>query len=327
MEALDKIYNLAKFKGKKIALAESEDERILQAIRMVQLENYAKILLIGNQNSVAKKAKSYGINLDFDAIEFVDPQKDPRLKSLANDLFELRKSKGMTYERAQSLIEEGHAYLGMMLVKNGISDGFVNGAIHRSSADTIKPALQIIKAKEGISRISSFMLIILPDGRKFIFADCALIINPNANEMAEIAFLSSKSAQLFDINPRVAMLSFSTKGSGKDISVDKVRQATEIAKAKYPNLIIDGELQIDAALVPSIASQKAPGSIITGNANVLIFPDLNSGNIGYKLVQRFANAKAIGPILQGINQPVSDLSRGCTSQDIVDAICIVSALA
>lgn len=327
MEALDKIYKLAKLKNKKIALSESEDERILQAIRMVQQQGLAKILLIGNQNSVAKKSKTYGIALEMDAIEFVDPVKDSRLKSLANDLFELRKSKGMTHDKAQKLIKEGHAYLGMMLVNNGICDGFVNGAIHRSSADTIKPALQIIKAKEGISKISSFMLIILPDGRKFIFADCALNINPNADELAEIAFLSAKSAELFDISPRVAMISFSTKGSGKDVSVDKVRQATELAKKKYPDLIIDGELQIDAALVPSIAAQKAPGSIISGNANVLIFPDLNSGNIGYKLVQRFANAKAIGPILQGINKPVSDLSRGCTAQDIVDAICIVSALA
>lgn len=324
MNVLDKIYEKAKNNIRKIILAEGNDERTLQAIKIVQKEKYAKIMLIGNKDIVSKKAEKNAIALNFDEIEFINPLLDSRIKTLALELFELRKTKGMTKENAQKLLEEGHAYLGMMLVQKGIGDGFVNGAIHRSSADTIKPALQIIRSKPGVTKISSFMLIILPDNRKFIFSDCALIINPTANEMAEIAYLSAKSANLFDIDPKIAMLSFSTKGSGKDISVDKVKQATEIAKAMYPELKIDGEFQIDAALVPNIAAQKAPGSIIAGDANVLIFPDLNSGNIGYKLVQRFAGAKAIGPILQGLNKPVSDLSRGCTAQDIVDAICIVS---
>lgn len=324
MNVLDKIYEKAKRNIRKIVLAESNDERTLQAIQIIQKEKYAKIILIGNKDVVLEKSGKNAISINFDELEIIDPLQDSRIKELAIDLYVLRKNKGTTLEKARKLLEEDHAYLGMMLVQKGIGDGFVNGAIHRSSADTIKPALQIIKAKPEVSKISSFMLMILPDNRKYIFSDCALIINPTANEMAEIAFLSAKSAKLFEIDPKIAMLSFSTKGSGKDISVEKVKLATEIAKAKYPELEIDGEFQIDAALVPHIAKQKAPDSIIQGDANVLIFPDLNSGNIGYKLVQRFAGAKAIGPVLQGLNKPVSDLSRGCTAQDIVDAICIVS---
>ena len=327
MNVLDTIYNKARNNNQKIVLAESEDERTLQAIKIVQQEKFANIILIGNRDIVSKKSKNFGVNLNLDAIEFVDPINDSRIKILSKDLYELRKTKGMTIEQATQILAEGHAYLGIMLMHKGIADGFVNGAIHRSSADTIKPALHIIKAKKGVTKISSLMLMILPDGRKFIFSDCGLMINPTAEELAEIAYLSAQSAKLFDIEPKIAMLSFSTKGSGKDISVDKVRQATEIAKIKHPELVIDGELQIDTALVPSIAAQKAPHSVLAGNANVLIFPDLNAGNIGYKLVQRFADAKAIGPVLQGLNKPVSDLSRGCSAQDIVDAICIVSVQA
>ena len=324
MNTFDKIYEKAKNNVKKIVLAESEDERTLQAIKIVQKEKYANIILIGNENTISKKTKKYGITLDYDSIEFIDPLKDSRVNLLAKDFFELRKTKGMTFEMAKQILAEDNAYLGIMLVQNGYGDGFVNGAVHKSSANTIKPALQIIKTKNGISKASSFMLMVLPDNRKFIFSDCGLMINPSAEDLAEIAFLSAQSSKIFDMEPKIAMLSFSTKGSGKDTSVDKVRDATKIAKTKFPSLVIDGEFQVDAALVPSISAQKAPGSIIAGDANILIFPDLNSGNIGYKLVQRFANATAIGPILQGLKKPVSDLSRGCTSQDIVDAICIVS---
>lgn len=324
MSVLDKVYEKAKKDVRKIVLAESDEERTLRAIEIIQKEKYANIVLIGNKDQVARRAGECNVHLDHDAIEFVDPASYPMMDELVNDFYEMRKSKGMTPDEARRLLGEGGAYLGMMLVWKGIGEGFVSGAVHRSSADTIKPALQIIKTKPGISKVSSFFLMVLPDGREFIFSDCGLMINPTAEELAEEAYLSADSARLFDIDPKVAMLSFSTKGSGADASVDKVRQATEIARQKYPELVIDGELQLDAAIVPSVAAQKSPGSSVAGNATVLVFPDLNAGNIGYKLVQRFAGAKAIGPVLQGLNKPISDLSRGCTAQDIADAVCIVS---
>lgn len=324
MNVFEKVYEKAKRDVKKVVLAESEEERTLKAIEIIQRENYANIILIGNYDAVQKKASECGISLDMSRIELVDPSNYARMDEIVNEFYELRKAKGMTVEESRRLMCEGGAYLGMMLVHKGIGDGFVSGAVHRSSADTIKPALQIIKTASGIAKVSSFFLMVLPDGRELIFADCGLQINPTVEDLAEMAYLSAQSARLFDIDPKVAMLSFSTKGSGADASVDKMRAATELARQKYPDLIIDGELQLDAAIVPSVAAQKAPGSVIAGQANVLIFPDLDAGNIGYKLVQRFANAKAIGPVLQGLKKPISDLSRGCTAQDIADAVCIVS---
>jgi len=324
MGILDKIYAKAKADVKKIILAESDEERTLTAISIILKENYAKIMLIGNKDKVSRRIQELSLNIDLERIEFVDPLSYRMIDELSNDFYELRKSKGMTQDEAKKMLVENEPYLAMMLLYKKIGDGFVSGAVHRSSADTIKPALQILKTKDGISKVSSFFLMVLPDGKQYIFSDCALNINPTSDELAEIAYLSAKSAKWFDMDPKIAMLSFSTKGSGADASVDKVRNATEIAKTKFPNLVIDGELQLDAAIVESVAKQKAPGSSIAGSANILIFPDLNSGNIGYKLVQRFANAKAIGPILQGLRRPVSDLSRGCTAQDIVDAVCIVA---
>lgn len=327
MKIFDIIYEKAKNNKKKIILAESTEERTLKAIELVQKNDLAEIVLIGNYEDTKQKSDELKLNIDFSKIELINQNNFSRIDEFANDFYELRKSKGMTFEEAKTILIENEPYFAMMLLNKGIGDGFVSGAVHRSSADTIKPALQIIKTREGISKVSSFFLMVLPDERKYIFSDCGLNINPTAEELSEIAYLSAQSAKFFDMDPKVAMLSFSTKGSGADSSVDKVKKATEIAKQKYPDLIIDGELQLDASIVPSVAAQKAPDSEIAGNANVLIFPDLNSGNIGYKLVQRFANAKAIGPILQGLKKPVSDLSRGCTAQDIVDAICIVSVQA
>lgn len=324
MNAFEKVYAKAKRDVRTVVLAESGEERTLKAIEIVQRENYANIVLIGNKDAVSRKASECGANIDMSRIEVVDPASYPRMEELINDFYEMRKAKGMTVEEARRLLMEGGAYLGMMLVYKGIGEGFVSGAVHRSSADTIKPALQIIKTAPGISKVSSFFMMSLPDGRDFIFSDCGLQINPTAEDLAEIAYLSAQSARLFDIEPRVAMLSFSTKGSGADPSVDKMKAATELARQKYPELVIDGELQLDAAIVPGVAAQKAPGSPVGGNATVLIFPDLDAGNIGYKLTQRFGNAKAIGPVLQGLKKPISDLSRGCTAQDIADAVCIVS---
>ncbi|HEY8423381.1 MAG TPA: phosphate acetyltransferase [Clostridia bacterium] len=322
---LDEIRGKAKAANKKIMLPEGEEPRIIEAAKIITKEKIARVVLVGNPQKIKE------LGGDLDGIEIVDPSADKNREKYVEILYETRKSKGLTYEQAEKLALDP-LYYSVLALKAADADGMVGGAIH-STGDTLRPALQIIKAAPGIKTISSFFLMIL-EGSKygyngaFLFADCGLNVNPDAEQLAEIAVTSAKNAKILTgMEPHVAMLSFSTKGSAKHELVDKVVLATQKAKELDPSLKIDGELQADAALVESVAKLKCPGSEVAGKANVLIFPDLNSGNIAYKLVQRLANAIAIGPICQGFNKPVNDLSRGCSVQDVVDAVAITAVQA
>jgi len=319
MDILNNIYKSVKNNKKTIVLVEGEEKRTLQALEIIQKNNYANIILLGNFKKIKSLSKNLKIN--FSKVEIIDPKNFEKLEEYSNELYNLRKEKGMTKKKAKELLKEG-SYLGIMLVYKNIADGCVSGAVH-STADTLRPALQILRTKKSTKLVSSFFLMVLKN-KTLLFSDCGLNINPNSEELAHIAIETSKSARILNINPKVAMLSFSTKSSGSGELVDKVVKATKIAKKLDPKLILDGELQVDSAIVPDVAKLKLKNSKIKGDANILIFPNLDSGNIGYKLVQRLANAKAIGPILQGLSKPVNDLSRGCSSQDIVDLVCVTS---
>jgi len=327
MNFLDEICKRAKANIKTIVLPESSDIRTLKAAAMIQQKGFAKIVLVGKEAEVKKLAG----DLDISEVSIVDPETSPKREEYANNLYELRKAKGMTPEKARELILD-ELYWGVMMVKMGDADGMVAGAIH-STADTLRPALQILKTAPGTKLVSSFFVMKVPDcefgsNGTFVFSDCGLVENPSAEELSEIALASAKSFRaLVGGEPKVAMLSYSSYGSAKSELVDKVAEATRIAKEKAPDLLLDGELQADAAIVPSVARSKAPGSNVAGQANVLIFPDLNSGNIGYKLVQRLAKAEAYGPITQGIARPVNDLSRGCSAEDIVGVVAITAVQA
>lgn len=326
MGIMNKIWENAKIKKKKIALPEGSEPRTLNAAKKITQEGLAEIILIGNIDEINSSAKNENINID--NFKIIEPYKSEFFESYVNSFYELRKKKGMTPEEAKTLTSDP-VYFATMMVKNGDADGMVSGAIH-STGDLLRPALQIIKTAPGISIVSSCFVMELPNSTFgengiLLFADCAINPNPNAEELASIAIATASTAKsLCNIEPRIAMLSFSTKGSGKHELVDKVIEATRIAKEKAPDLLIDGELQLDAAIVQKIGEMKAPGSKVAGRANVLIFPDLQSGNIGYKLVQRLANANTIGPISQGFAKPVNDLSRGCSVIDIVNVVAITS---
>ncbi len=320
MTLLESIKEKATLAGKHIVLAEGEEERIIRAAE--EAKKIAKITLIGDPNVIAKKCPD--VNLD--GVAIVNPDKED-LSEYAKLLYELRKSKGMEMEQANKLVKN-NLYLGVLMVKSGKADGMVAGAIN-STGDVLRPALQIIKTAPGISTVSSCFIMIMPEGCKYgevmVFGDCAVNPNPNAEQLAAIAIASADSAKkIAGINPRVAMLSFSTKGSAKHELVDKVVEATRLVKELAPELNVDGELQADAALVESVGQLKSPGSSVAGKANVLIFPDLQAGNIGYKLVQRLAGAEAIGPICQGFNKPVNDLSRGCSVEDVVNVVAMTA---
>ncbi|MHB0999471.1 MAG: phosphate acetyltransferase [Armatimonadota bacterium] len=327
--AMESIYARAKEAKKRIVLPEGIDARVVKAAADVRDRGLATPIVLGNPDKVQEIANEKGI--DISGIEIVDPETSPKRQEYADMLFELRKKKGMTPEEAYALAGKT-LYYGVLMVKAGEADGEVSGATH-STADTVRPALQVLRTAPGVSIVSAFFVMIVPDSPYgenglFIYADSGLVINPNAAELAEIAICSGKSMNaLFGVEPRVAMLSFSTKGSAKDPLVDKVVEATRIAKEKAPDMMIDGELQGDAALVPWVGESKAPGSPVAGKANVLIFPDLQAGNIGYKLTERLAKAEAYGPILQGIAKPVNDLSRGCDSEDIVNVVAITAVQA
>ena len=329
MNFIDTIKERAKKDIKKIVLPEASDLRILKAAEMAVKSAYADIVLIGNKENINKMAKEN--NLDISKTTIIDPQISEKSEIYANSLYELRKEKGMTLEKARELVKD-EVYFGMMMVKLNEADGLVSGAIH-STSDTLRPALQILKTAPGTKLVSAFFLMVVPnceygENGVFVFGDCGLNQNPSAEELVEIANSSSKSfEQLVGKPANVAMLSYSTKGSAKSELVDKVIEATNIAKNNYPELEIDGELQLDAAIVPEVAKSKAPGSNVAGEANTLIFPDLDAGNIGYKLVQRLANAEAYGPLCQGIAKPVNDLSRGCSSKDIAGVIAITAVQA
>ncbi len=308
-----------------IVLPEGEEDRNIKAADKVLQEGIAKIVLLGNPEIINKKASEFGLK-NLQKAKIVDPKNHEKKQQYADLLYELRKNKGMTPEKALQTVEEP-LFLGCLMIKAGDADGEVSGAIH-ATGDVLRPAFQIIKTKPGISIVSGIFVMIVKDKNyghegMFVFGDCGVNPNPNAQELAEIAITSAETAKnLLGCDPKIAMLSFSTKGSAKHEAVDKVVEATKIAKEKCPELKIDGELQADAALVASVGQLKSPGSPVAGQANVLIFPTLDAGNIAYKLVQRLAGAEAFGPILQGIAAPVNDLSRGCSAEDIVTTIAI-----
>jgi phosphate acetyltransferase len=328
VEFIDIIKERAKKNKKTIVLPETEDIRTLEAAAKILEEDIANLILVGNKEEILKVAG----NLDISKATVIDPANTEKLNGYVDLLVELRKDKGMTAEKATELLTKDYLTFGVTLVKAGDADGMVAGASH-ATADVLRPSLQILKTAPGTRLVSSFFVMVVPnceygsDGI-FIFSDAGLCQNPNAEELAAIAGSSAKSFELLvEKEAVVALLSHSTKGSAKHADVDKVVEATRIAKETYPSIKLDGEFQLDAAIVPSVGQSKAPGSEIAGNANVLIFPDLDAGNIGYKLVQRLAKAEAYGPITQGIARPVNDLSRGCSSEDIVGVIAITAVQA
>ena len=329
MNFIEGIKEKAKKEIKTIVLPEASDIRILEAADIALREKYANIVLLGNIDNINKMANEN--NLDISNATIMDPNSSDKKEFYAEKLYELRKEKGMTLEQANELIKN-EVYYGMMMVKLGDADGLVSGAIH-STSDTLRPALQILKTAPGTKLVSAFFLMVVPNcnfGEEgiFVFGDCGLNQNPTPEELAYIAKSSSDSFEkLVGKESKIAMLSYSTKGSAKSELTDKVIDATNIAKEMFPELKIDGELQLDAAIVPQIAKSKAPDSSIAGYANTLIFPDLNAGNIGYKLVQRLAKAEAYGPLCQGISRPVNDLSRGCSSEDVAGVIAITAVQA
>lgn len=325
MELLEKIKENAKKQNKTIVLPEGTEERTIQAADQIIGEGIAKIVLIGNPAEIKTLAEKYNLK-NIDKATIVDPQSHPKKEQYADLLVELRKSKGMTKEQALKLVVDP-LYLATLMIKSGDADGEVAGA-KNATGDVLRPAFQIVKTQPGISVVSGAFLMItntpaFGENGLLVFADCAVHPNPTASELAEIAVATARTAKaIAKIEPRVAMLSFSTKGSAKHEMVDKVVEATKIAKEMAPNITIDGELQADAAIVPSVGASKAPGSPVAGHANVLVFPTLEVGNISYKLVQRIAGVEAVGPILQGMAAPINDLSRGCSVSDIVNLVAI-----
>ena len=323
-EFIDEIKRRAKQDIKTIVLAEGEELRTIQCAAIVKKEGYAKNILLGNPEKIKSIAQKE--NLDIDGIEIINPEEGN--EEYAQLFAELRKKKGVTIEQARETVKDP-LYYGNMMVKTGAADGMVAGAVN-SSANVIRPALQILKTAPGTKLVSAFFIMNVPNctygnNGTFIFADCGLNQDPNAEEVSEIAISSAHSyEQLIGGEPKVAMLSYSTYGSAKSDLVTKMQEATRLAKEKAPDLALDGELQLDAAIVDTVAKQKAPSSKVAGQANVLVFPNLDAGNIGYKLTQRLAKAEAYGPILQGIAKPVNDLSRGCVAEDIAGVVAITA---
>ncbi|WP_125580896.1 MULTISPECIES: phosphate acetyltransferase [Lacticaseibacillus] len=311
-----------KITGKNLSIVfpEGNDARILGAAVRLAAEGLIKPVLLGTTSEIAAVAEAKG--LDISKLELRDPQSDAILPEMAQAFFDRRNGKA-TEEQAQAMVKDPN-YFGTMLVYMGKADGMVSGAVH-STADTVRPALQIIKTRPGVSRTSGAFIMQRGRDERYLFADNAINIDPDAQTLAETAVESAKTAKLFDIDPKVAMLSFSTKGSAKAPQVDKVIEATKLAHELAPDLALDGELQFDAAFVPTVAKLKAPDSKVAGYANVFIFPDLQSGNIGYKIAQRLGGFEAMGPILQGLNKPVSDLSRGANEEDVYKVAIITAA--
>lgn len=326
MGFIDDIKAKARTNKKTIVLPETEDIRTYEAAEAVLRDGTANIVLVGSEEEIAKKKG----NFDISGATIVDPATSPKTEAYIAKLVELRQKKGMTEEQAKEILLTNYLYYGVMMVKMKDADGMVSGASH-STADTLRPCLQILKTKPGTKLVSSFFVMVVPDcdmgaDGTFVFADCGLEQNPDPEKLAAIALSSSESFKaIVGKEPVVAMLSHSTKGSAKHPDIDKVAEATRIAKENAPEgLLIDGEFQLDAAIVPEVGSSKAPGSPVAGKANVLVFPDLDAGNIGYKLVQRLAKAEAYGPLTQGIAAPVNDLSRGCSAKDIEGVVALTA---
>ncbi len=315
---LDEIKTKAKNLKRHIVLPDATDERAIRAARTCVDEGLATISLIGDENEITSKAKQLDVKLD--KVRIVDPAKSEKLSDFTHLYFNLRKAKGIQFEEAEKTMKRP-LFFGAMMVKEGMADGSVAGSLS-TTGDVLRAGIQIIGVADGINIVSSFFLMIFPY-TTYTFADCAVVPDPDADQLADIAIASAENhTKLTGQEARVAMLSFSTKGSAQHPDVEKVQKATAIVRKKKPNLNVDGELQLDAAIVPSVGQRKAPGSSVAGSANVLVFPDLNSGNIGYKLAQRMAGAEAIGPVVQGLKKPAFDLSRGCSVSDIVNVVAI-----
>ena len=328
MGVIDVIKERARANKKTIVLPETEDRRTLEATETILKEGLANVVLVGSEEVVKKNSEG----LDITGAVVIDPATSDKTAGYVAKLVELRQAKGMTEDQAKEILLNQYLYYGVMMVKMGDADGMVSGACH-STADTLRPSLQILKTKPGVKLVSSFFLMEVPDcelgaNGTFVFADSGLNQNPNSEELAAIAISSAESFELLTGEEAVvAMLSHSTMGSAKHADVDKVVEATKIAKELAPDVKLDGEFQLDAAIVPEIGESKAPGNAVAGKANVLIFPDLDAGNIGYKLTQRLAKAEALGPVTQGIAAPVNDLSRGCSAEDIVGVAAITAVQA
>ncbi len=327
MDLIAKIKQSARELNKRIVLPEGESERTLRAADQIISESLAEVLIVGNEEKIHQMITELQLR-NMDSAEIIDPQNNKYRAEMIDLLLEIRKDKGLTYNEAFVLASQP-LYIGPLLIKLGYADGEVSGA-ENSTGDVLRPAFQIVKTAPGSSVVSGAFLMVLKDSRYgddglIVFADCAVNPDPTAQQLAEIAISSASTAiNIAGLEPRVAMLSFSTKGSASHPLVDKVVEATKIVKETHPEILIDGEMQADAAIIEAIGQKKAPGSKIAGRANVLVFPDLNSGNIGYKLVQRMADAEAIGPVLQGMAAPINDLSRGCSVDDIVNLVAITA---
>ena len=320
---IEKIKERAKQDKKTIVLPESMDRRTFEAAAQVLKEDIANLIIIGTEEEIAKNSEC----LDISKAKVINPFTYEKTEDYLNLFVELRKNKGLTYEDAKKTALGDYMYYACLMVKAGDADGVVSGACH-STANTLRPSLQIIKTKPGVKLVSSFFVMVVPnceygENGVFVFADCGLEQNPDSEKLAAIAQCAAESFELLvEKEPRVALLSHSSMGSAKHADVDKVVEAVRIAKENAPELKLDGELQLDAAIVPSVGASKAPNSPVAGKANVLVFPDLDAGNIGYKLVQRLAKAEAYGPVTQGIAMPINDLSRGCSAEDIVGVVAI-----
>lgn len=327
MQIFDTMINKLKANPKSIVFTEGHDPRILEATSRLLSSNYLKPILIGNKEEVEKVAKEH--DFDIQKATIIDPENFDRIDEMVALYCELRKKKGVTEEEARETLKKGNNF-GTMLVKMGLADSLLGGATY-STADTVRPALQLIKTKPEFHSVSSCFILVRPSatgGNEVIaMGDCAINLNPSEDELVEMAYATSECAKLFGIDPKIAFLSYSTLGSGKGEDVDKMRNATQKAKEAYPELAIDGELQFDAAVSPTVAKTKCPDSKVAGHANVFIFPDINAGNIGYKIAQRLGNFDAYGPILLGLNAPINDLSRGCNADEVYSMAIITAALA
>ena len=324
MNILDTLQQKARERGKHVVLPEGEDPRTIQAARFLREKEICRVTLLGRRAEVERLAAEQGFSLL--AREIVDPAASEWTADFAHELFQLRKAKGMTLEQAMAAAR-GVMYFAAFMVRRRICDASVGGALH-TTGDVIRAGLHALGMAPGIDTVSSSFLMVMPDGRLFTFADCAIVPQPDAKQLASIALASAKTHRaLTGTEPKVALLSFSTKGSAKHADVDKVLEALALIRQADPELSVDGELQLDAAIVPKVAASKAPGSAVAGGANVLVFPDLDAGNIGYKLTQRLAGAEAIGPTVQGLSAPFMDLSRGCSWSDIANVAAIASLMA